>query len=343
MLRCLQLAKNGLGKAAPNPAVGCVIVHQQKIIGEGYTSPYGGPHAEVNAIASVKDKSLLSEASLFVTLEPCSHFGKTPPCADLIIKHSIANVIIGCSDPHLKVAGKGIAKLRQAGCNVTLGVLEAECRDHHKRFFRFQEDRRPYIILKWAQSSDGFMAPESSMRFDAPQPYWITNKRSRQLVHKWRSEEQAILVGTNTVLEDNPELTTRHWHGNSPIRVILDKDLKIKGDYNVLDNKVKTLIITQQIVTNDPKSTIIYEQIDFNDHLAIEIAELLFKHKIISIIIEGGARTLSTFINSGMWDEARVLTGCTNMDKGLKAPHLSGNIISEYNIMEDQVKIILND
>ncbi|MEX0291327.1 MAG: bifunctional diaminohydroxyphosphoribosylaminopyrimidine deaminase/5-amino-6-(5-phosphoribosylamino)uracil reductase RibD, partial [Flavobacteriaceae bacterium] len=222
MKRCLFLAKKALGHAAPNPMVGCVIVHKETIIGEGYTSAYGRAHAEVNAIRSVHDPSLLPEATLYVTLEPCSHHGKTPPCADLILSHKIPEVVIGLKDPHVKVAGQGIEKLKKAGCEVRLGILENECKKHHRRFLTFHLKKRPYIILKWAQSLDGFMAPEDSKRSEDPQPYWLTNTYSRQLVHKWRSEEQAILVGTNTVIQDNPHLGTRYWNGRSPIRIFSD-------------------------------------------------------------------------------------------------------------------------
>ena len=209
--RCIEIAKNGLGLTAPNPMVGSVIVHNNKIIGEGYTSAYGGNHAEVNAINSVKHKELLKDATLYVSLEPCSHFGKTPPCSDLIVKHQIPNVVIGCMDDNVQVAGKGIAKLKAAGCNVTVGVLETKCKQHHKRFFTFHNKKRPYIILKWAETADGFIAPKTK---NEKKPVWITNTYSRQVVHKWRAEEQAILVGTNTVLEDNPSLTVRDWTGN---------------------------------------------------------------------------------------------------------------------------------
>jgi len=342
MMRCLQLAKNSRGTAAPNPSVGCVIVYKQKIIGEGYTSQFGGPHAEVNAIRSVKDKSLLSAATLYVTLEPCAHFGKTPPCADLILKNNIPKVIVGIRDPHKKVAGKGIQRLQQAGCEVSVGTLEAACRAHHKRFILFQEELRPFIILKWAQSADGFIAPDASVRKEIG-PFWITNIRSKQLVHKWRSEEQGILVGTKTVLEDNPELTTRNWHGNSPVRIVLDRDLRIKGDYHVLKGQAKTLIITHKKVPDIENGTISYERIDFNGDVANQIVAVLYRHHITSVMIEGGARTLSTFIDSGLWDEARVLTGNTLIGKGLKAPMISGDIIREFNINNDQVKVILND
>ena len=235
--RCIEIAKNGLGNTRPNPMVGAVIVSNNKIIGEGYTSAYGGSHAEVNAINSVGNKSLLKEATLYVTLEPCSHFGKTPPCSDLIIKHKIPNVVIGCIDDNIKVAGQGIKKLKNAGCKVIVGVLEHECKTHHKRFFTFHNKKRPYIILKWAETPDGFIAPKTKQE---QKPVWITNSYSRQLVHKWRSEEQAILVGTNTVLEDNPSLTTRTWTGENPIRVVIDENEKgVDKYYSILKTSMK--------------------------------------------------------------------------------------------------------
>jgi diaminohydroxyphosphoribosylaminopyrimidine deaminase/5-amino-6-(5-phosphoribosylamino)uracil reductase len=212
--RCIEIAKNGLGTARPNPMVGSVIVHEDVIIGEGYTSTYGGNHAEVNAIHSVQDKSLLKQATLYVTLEPCSHYGKTPPCSDLIITHNIPKIVIGCVDDNKKVEGQGIERLRKAGCHVIVGVLENACKEHHKRFLTFHNKKRPYVILKWAETKDGFIAPVSK---DTLQPVWITNEYSRQLVHKWRAEEQSILVGTQTVLDDNPSLTVRDWTGENPI------------------------------------------------------------------------------------------------------------------------------
>ena len=218
--RCIEIAKNGLGTSRPNPMVGCVIVLNDVIIGEGFTSAYGGNHAEVNAIASINDKSLLKNTILYVTLEPCSHFGKTPPCSDLIIKHEIPKVVIGTKDINRKVSGKGIEKLINSGCDVTIGVLEEKCKEHHKRFFTFHNKKRPYIILKWAQTLDGFIAPKIKNK---KKPVWISNAQSRQLNHKWRTQEQAILVGINTVLEDNPSLTARDWKGQNPIRIILEK------------------------------------------------------------------------------------------------------------------------
>ncbi len=324
--RCLQIAKNGLGTTRPNPMVGAVVVYKDSIIGEGFTSPYGHNHAEVNAIKSVDDQSLLQKSTLYVTLEPCSHYGKTPPCSDLIIKHNIPEVVIGCVDDNPEVAGNGIKKLKAAGCKVTLGVLEDECRQHHKRFFTFHNKKRPYIILKWAETTDGFIAPKFK---NEQKPVWITNPYSRQLVHKWRAEEQAILVGTNTVLEDNPSLTIRDWEGKNPIRVIIDKDLKLNADFKVFNSEAETIRISQK-------------DIDFNQPVANQIATILYKKNINSIIIEGGAKTLQTFIYENLWDEARVFTGQAEFKTGIEAPKLKGQLISESKIESDRLKIYAN-
>lgn len=343
MTRAIQLAKNGLGTTYPNPMVGCVIVHQEKIIGEGYTSPYGGPHAEVNAIRSVADTSLLKTASLYVTLEPCSHFGKTPPCADFISTYGIPKVIIGLLDPHEKVAGKGIQKLKDAGCEVSYGILEEECREHHKRFLTFHEKKRPYIILKWAQTLDGFIAPSKTARKENPQPYWITNLYSRQKVHQWRSEEQAILVGTNTVLEDNPKLDIRHWTGKNPFRVILDRSLKIKGKYHILDKSIPTLILTEVADPSTYLTGIEYRIIDFTRELAKQICNILWEFNLTSVIIEGGSQTLQTFLDSNLWDEARVFEGTTSFAKGIKAPECPIKGLKSENIGADILKTYRND
>jgi len=341
MLRCIELGKNGLGTTYPNPMVGSVIIYEDSIIGEGFTSPYGGNHAEVNAIKSVADKSLLKEATLYVSLEPCSHYGKTPPCADLIVESKIPNVVIGCKDPHKKVAGKGIQKLQDAGCEVEVGILEEECRKHHKRFLTFHEKKRPYIILKWAESADGFIAPDKNLREDNPEPFWITTKKSRQLVHKWRAEEHAILVGTNTVLEDNPKLNVRDWEGKSPIRIILDKDLKISNNSHVLDGSTPTMILTSLAQTS--KKNVEYIKVNFEKSIEEEIYRVLFEKNITSLIVEGGAQTLQSFIDSNLWDEARVFTGNITFDKGLKAPTFSGRKLSEEKITEDTLTIYCND
>ncbi|MGA1226535.1 MAG: bifunctional diaminohydroxyphosphoribosylaminopyrimidine deaminase/5-amino-6-(5-phosphoribosylamino)uracil reductase RibD [Tamlana sp.] len=317
--RCIEIAKNGLGTTRPNPMVGSVIVYNDAIIGEGFTSKYGSNHAEVNAIKSVLDKSLLKKATLYVTLEPCSHFGKTPPCSDLIIKSQIPNVVIGCIDDNEQVAGKGIKKLKEAGCNVTVGVLENACKNHHKRFFTFHNKKRPYIILKWAETQDGFIAPETK---NEQKPIWITNIYSRQLVHKWRAEEQAILIGTNTVIEDNPSLTVRDWKGENPIRVVLDKKGILSKDFNVFNEQAKTTIIKETS--------------------AKAICEKLFESDINSIIIEGGAKTLQIFINENLWDEARVFTGDVSFIKGIKSPKFSSILISEEKIDSDILKTYTN-
>lgn len=347
--RCIEIAKNGLGFTRPNPMVGCVIVHHNKIIGEGFTSPYGGNHAEVNAIASVLDKSLLKEATLYVTLEPCSHFGKTPPCTNLIIEYQIPKVVIGTLDTNSKVSGKGIEILRNAGCDVTVGILENECKIQHKRFFTFHNKQRPYIILKWAETKNGFMAPfrhyeqnevisksaeslpqqTSLLRNDA-KPVWITNEISRQLVHKWRAEEHAILVGTKTVLADNPSLTVRDWTGQNPIRIVLDKDVKLPKNSNIFNNEAETIIISKH-------------DINFNEKIGSQICSLLHKKDIQSVIIEGGSKTLQTFIDEDLWDEARVFTGDMTFENGVKAPKLSGNLIFEKLIIGDHLKIYIND
>lgn len=316
MHRAIQIAKNGLGKTRPNPMVGAVIVYNNKIISEGFTSKYGGNHAEVNAINAVKDKSLLQQSTLYVTLEPCSHYGKTPPCSDLIIHYKIPNVVIGCVDDNPEVAGKGIKKLIDSGCKVTVGVLESKCKAHHKRFFTFHNKQRPYIILKWAETNNGFIAPATK---NEQKPIWITNKTSRQLVHKWRAEEQAILVGTNTVIKDNPTLTVRDWTGENPIRVVLDKNNLLSKAYNIFNTEAETLII--------------------KEHSLKETCQYLYKKNINSIIIEGGAKTLQLFIDKELWDEARVFKGAIEFKEGVKAPVFSGNLISEQTIFNDVLKI----
>ena len=325
--RCLQIAKNGLGTTRPNPMVGAVIVHNNSIIGEGFTSAYGGPHAEINAVNSVKNKSLLKDSTMYVLLEPCSHYGKTPPCSDLIIHHNIPNVVIGCVDDNPEVAGKGIAKLKAHGCNVIVGVLEAECKAHLKRFFAYYNKKRPYIILKWAETEDGFIAPETK---DEQKPVWITNTYSRQLVHKWRAEEQAILVGTNTVMEDNPSLTVRDYAGENPIRIVIDKTNKLDESYKIFDSSAKTIKLTKT-------------ELNFDSPLASQICNYLHQHNINSVIIEGGAKTLQTFINENLWDEARIFIGKTEFKSGTKAPQINGRLISEKKLKEDRIKFYIND
>ena len=305
--RCIEIAKNGISNAMPNPSVGAVIVYNDTIIGEGFTSAYGGNHAEVNAINSVKDKSLLAKSTIYVSLEPCSHFGKTPPCCNLIIEHNIPNIVVGILDSNKKVAGNGIKKLLEAGRNVTVGVLEKECYQSNIRFFTFHEKKRPYIILKWAETLNGFIAPETR---NDQKPVWITNEYSRQLVHKWRSEEQAILIGTQTVIDDNPKLDVRDWTGKNPVRIVLDLNNRIPKENHIFDNQQETIVISDKNNIN-------------KENLSQEIANFLFSKNIQSVIIEGGNKTLQTFIDSNLWDEARIFVGNCTFENGTKAPILN--------------------
>ena len=336
----MQIAKNGIGTARPNPSVGAVIVYQNKIIGEGFTSPHGENHAEVNAINAVENKSLLKEATIFVTLEPCSHFGKTPPCADLIVKYQLKQVVIGCLDSNSLVAGKGVSHLENAGINVIVGVLEKECRKHHKRFFKVQENKRPYIILKWAETKDGFVAPISKNEI---KPIFISNTYSQQLVHKLRSVEHAILVGTNTVLADNPKLNIRSWSGENPVRVVLDNTLRIPKNSNILDGSAKTIVITATRDKNIVSSkNLIFEEIDFSKNIAKQVCEVLSKYHIQSLIVEGGTRTLQTFIDEKLWDEAMVFVGNTSFVNGVKSPIIIKEFKEEF-IESDVLKRYTND
>ncbi len=339
MSRCIQLAKNGLGTTYPNPMVGSVIVHNETIIGEGWHRKAGEPHAEVNAIRSVSDEALLSEATIYVSLEPCSHFGKTPPCSDLIISKGITKIVIGSTDPNPQVAGRGIKKLMEAGCEVVVGVLEEECFDLNRRFFTFHTKKRPYIVLKWAQTQNGFIAPEKSVR-EGTEPYWITGSQARQWVHKQRAEEQAILVGTQTVLDDNPSLTVRDWKGTSPLRVILDRTLRIPEDFNIFKNG-KTLVLTE--VEKASTETIAYEKIDFSKAFVNQVCEVLHQRDIQSLIVEGGRHTLQTFLDEGMWDEAYVFIGNSTFEGGVKAPEWKGSLHSKKHLENDLLLHIKNN
>lgn len=342
MQRALELGKNALGIAAPNPMVGCVIVHNDKIIGEGFTSAYGGAHAEVNAINTVANKSLLAKATLYVTLEPCSHFGKTPPCADLISLYKIPRVIIGLVDPNTRVAGKGIEKLKSYGCEVIVGVLEAECRFHHRRFLTMQEKKRPYIILKWAETADGFIAPLKEQRNSKPEPFWITTKKSRQLVHKWRSQEMAILAGTTTILEDNPKLNVRDFAGKSPLKLVIDKSLKIPSSAALFQNSNKVVVFNNKR-NSDFENSIVFKRLDFTKILPTQILHFLYKNEISSVFIEGGSKTIQSFIDANLWDEARVFKGKSVFRKGVKAPLLYLDYNKITSILEDQLYTYYND
>jgi len=336
MQRCLQLAEKGLGNVAPNPMVGCVIVHPDYgIIGEGYHQTYGQAHAEVNAINNVKEKELLKESTLYVNLEPCSHFGKTPPCSDLIIEHKIKCVVIGCLDTNPLVAGKGIEKLRQAGIEVFTDVLKDECRALNKRFFTFHEKKRPYIILKWAQTKDGFI---SKLPPFTREENWITNDGSKKLVHTWRAQEQSILVGTNTALLDNPALTVRLVKGKSPIRILIDKDLKVPVTNNIFSDEAETIVFTGK--NQQTKNNISYHQIDFAKDITPQILDTLYNKKITSLIVEGGTHTLESFINKGIWDEARVFIGNKYFQSGIQAPAISKENAVSKMIGNDELIVI---
>jgi diaminohydroxyphosphoribosylaminopyrimidine deaminase/5-amino-6-(5-phosphoribosylamino)uracil reductase len=312
--RCLELAGQGLGNTAPNPMVGCLIVRQNEIIGEGFTSPYGGNHAEVNAINSVKDPSLLTDSTLYVSLEPCAHFGKTPPCADLIVKSGVPKVVIGCQDSFSEVNGAGIARLKDAGIKVEVGVLEQECQFINRRFFTFHEKKRPYIILKWAETFDGFVDDEKSCT--TASALKITGETANILVHKWRSEEQAIMVGKQTVLMDNPNLTTRKYEGGNPLRIVLDSNLETDSSNNLLDGSVETVIFNSK--KNEVTKKVEYARLentsDFN-----EMLYKLHKRDIQSVLIEGGPTIHRAFYKAGLWDEIRRFQSATMIKKGVKA------------------------
>lgn len=330
MKRCLELAQNGLGNTSPNPMVGAVIVCDDKIIGEGYHQKCGEAHAEVNAINSVKDKDLFKKSTIYVSLEPCSHHGKTPPCADRIITEGIPNVVISCADCFSEVAGRGIEKLKKAGCNLILEVLENESKELNRRFFTFHEKKRPYIILKWAATIDGFIDIKRDEN-SSIQSNWITNDNCKSLVHKWRAEEQAILIGTNTAENDNPSLNIRNWTGKNPLRVVLDRNLRLSEKLNLFNQKQETLVLTEKDKEN--KTNIFYEKIDFEKDITSQLMEKLYERNIQSLIVEGGKQLLETFINENLWDEARVFSGDKFFFEGTKAPFLkNAKLIEKQNL-----------
>ncbi len=338
MQRCIQLAKNGLGTTYPNPLVGSVIVYKDKIIGEGWHRKAGESHAERVAIASVSDCKLLSESTLYVNLEPCSHFGKTPPCADAIIKCGIPKVVIGTLDPNPIVGGNGVKKLKAAGIEVVVGVLASHCNALNKRFFTFQMKKRPYVILKWAETADGFIAPEKTL---TREPTWITNSHSQQLVHKWRSEEQAILVGTQTVIADNPQLDVRHWTGTNPTRIVVDRHNRIPKNSHVLNNETKTVLICDKKLGAESEN-LIFETIDFDKNVPVQILDLLHRLQIVSVIIEGGSKTLQGFIDGNLWDEARVFVGSNLFERGLRSPEINQVPNQSKRLGSDQLLIFRN-
>lgn len=324
MYRCLQLAELGVGYSAPNPMVGAVVVCDDVIIGEGYHHRYGEAHAEPNAIHAVKNQELLQKSTLYVSLEPCSHFGKTPPCANLIVASKIPRVVIGTLDPNPKVAGRGVEILRKAGIEVVVGVLEDECRELNKRFFIFQEQKRPYVLLKWAQTHDGFM--DRQRTHVSEKPLLISNNITRQLTHKMRSENQAIMVSTNTVLLDNPSLTVRNWSGKSPVRVAIDRQGRIPEGYNILDKSIPTIIFTEKHRLSD--HNLEYITIEFDEHCLSTILQKLYERNIHSVMIEGGAMLLNSFITAHLWDEANVEIAPEKISDGIKAPVLPAHPFS---------------
>lgn len=316
MSRCIQLAKLGAGNVAPNPMVGAVLVFENKIIGEGYHQKFGEAHAEVNCISSVdvKNKSLIEKSTLYVSLEPCAHHGKTPPCTDLIIKNKIKKVTLGCQDIYKEVAGKGIEKLRTAGVEVVASVLENECKELNKRFFTFHQKQRPYIILKWAQSANGKIGSDNDERI------FISNDYSHRIVHKWRSEEAAILVGTNTTLKDDPSLTTRLWEGKNPVRIVIDKELKLSLSLKIFDDKAPTTIYN--CIKNSSEKNLHFIKLD-NRIFLKEMLHSLYENNIQSILVEGGTKTLQSFIGTGLWDEARIITNEKMIiENGIAAPEM---------------------
>lgn len=331
MRRALELASIGRGHVSPNPMVGCVIVHNNHVLGEGWHKQYGGWHAEVNAVNAVADHSLLKESTAYVTLEPCSHFGKTPPCADLLIKHQLKRVVICNVDTNPLVGGKGIAKLREAGVEVDTGILEEEGRALNRRFFTFMEKKRPYIILKWAQTADGFVAREN---YDSK---WISNTLSRTLVHKWRAEEDAIMVGTQTALYDNPQLNVRDWRGKNPVRVVMDSQLRLPSDLNLFDGK--QLTICYNLIRNETRENLHLIKVENKENMLQEIIQDLYTRKVQSLIVEGGSKLLNSFIGLHLWDEARVFRSTQAFGKGIAAPLFRGKLVQVSFLKGDEVSI----
>ena len=314
MQRCINLGEKALGKTYPNPNVGCLLFYDGKIISEGYTSQAGQNHAEVNVINKINDSDILRKSTLYVTLEPCSHYGKTPPCCNAIFNKNIKKVVVGCKDPNELVNGGGIKYLNNKGVKVKVGVLENECRELHKRFFTYQNKKRPYIILKWAETSDGFISP---LKNNTGRPFWISNKYTRQIVHKWRSQENAILVGSKTYITDNPILDSRNWNNNNPQRFIIARNNKIQNKRFDIIRHDKTLSVDN-------------------------INQILFEKNIQSILVEGGKKTLETFIKSGCWDEARIIKNEKKINNGIRSPILNSKINNVLKVDDDLIQTYFN-
>lgn len=331
MKRALELAVNGSGKVSPNPLVGCVIVHEGRIIGEGWHRKYGESHAEVNAIDSVANKAILKESTLYVTLEPCSHTGKTPPCADLIVRHGVQKVVIANHDINPLVAGKGIKRLRDAGITVITDILSDEAKELNRRFFTFMEIQRPRIILKWAETADGFIARKNN------KSKWISDLYSRRLVHKWRSQEDAVLVGSGTAWHDNPHLTVRDWTGRNPLRIVIDRYLKLGPNQNLFDGTQKT--ICYNLVKEESLANLLYVQLPEDDFLSVLVQDL-YRRNIQSVIVEGGAQIINSFVKLNLWDEARIFVSPQTFEAGIPAPRISGVQQNFQKLDKDWLKVI---
>lgn len=343
MQRAIDLAKLGAGHVSPNPMVGCVIVHNNKIIGEGWHQQFGLAHAEVNAIKSVHDTSVLSQSTLYVTLEPCSHFGKTPPCANAIIAHQFKEVQVGITDPNPLVSGRGIKLLKDAGIKVEIGILQEACSELNKRFIKYIKQQKPYVILKWAQTIDGFIAPDINQIGTAnfALQKQISTPLTQKLTHKWRTEEDAILVGTNTALIDNPQLTAQAWKGKNPMRVVLDLNNRLPKTLNLFNAETSTLVIKYDDVEANNQPILEYINIARNKDLPNQILEALYQKGLQSLIIEGGTQLLQTFIDSNCWDEAQVIIGKKEFIQGVRAPIINGNVIAETVLDTDLIRTIL--
>lgn len=336
MNRCLELARKGLGHTAPNPMVGCVIIHQDRIIAEGYHRYFGGPHAEVNAIRSIRDTSILKDSTLYVNLEPCSHFGKTPPCTKLIMDTEIQQIVIGVSDPNSIVSVEGIRQLSDKGRNVITDILKDDCIHLNKRFFTFHSKKRPYIILKWAQTSDGFI---DKIRDNHEKTHinWITDEPSRTLVHKWRAEEQAIIVGSRTAMLDNPRLNTRDWPGKNPLRLVIDRRNSLPDNLHILDGSVETVVFTN--VTKPAGNNLKYVVPDQHSDVISSLLEYLYENNIQSLLVEGGKLLLDVFLQRGIWDEARIFIGNKTFVRGIPAPFIPAEPDNQFEFSDSIIKI----
>lgn len=339
MQHCIVLARKGALYVSPNPMVGCIIVYNEEIIGEGYHERYGEAHAEVNAIRSVKDEQVLQKSTLYVTLEPCAHHGKTPPCSDLIVQKKIPRVVIGTVDPFAKVAGKGIEKLKKNGIDVKVGVLENDCLELNKRFFTFHNKKRPFIILKWAQTADRFIDIDRDAE-NYGEPTWITGKDALLKVHHLRAGEDAILVGSRTAEKDNPSLTVRNVEGNNPLRIVFDRNLKLSPELKLFDNSTETLVINAARNKKEGKTE--WVKVDYTQNVLIQLLHILYKKEKLSLIVEGGQQLLQSFIDLDLWDEAHVYTGNKLFKSGVKAPKLTVSPVTNEVIGKDLLQVYKN-